>query len=334
MAVQIPLGFPWSITELGYKAMERALVRAIIKTWDDRTEAALKGFARALEKYCGPAVAFLREEDIENFVLPYFADRLGSALLRDERLILALTNAVVDAPMFGKLEVCKDLGITYPRTSYIDEKAKAWLQRDTTFWIGTHYDRHVRAQIADIGRKVGIEQGLGLREAGRAMKLAFGDRFRKSHVQWEVVGATVISRGRRAGMLGQYSVERVIKVRHKTMGDEAVCETCGPMNGMVLSVAKSLETLEKLMDADSPEAAKTIAPWINYDRKHEWTDPKTGEAKIGSAYYTLPSTGKKRYHLEDKLADGEYHQKHGLGEGGQVHALCRCTEVVEEIAPD
>lgn len=331
MAVQIPLGFPWPISELGYKAMERALSRALIKTWNKRSDAALEDFMRELEKHVGQSVKFLRDEDIENFVLPYFADRLGNSMLTDPDLAIHLANAISDAPLFGKLDVCIDVLSLYPQTSYIDEKAKAWLQKDSAFWIGTNYDRNVREKIAEIGRTVGIEQGLGLRDAGRAMKAEFGKQFAKSHVQWEVVGSAVTSRGRWAGMLGQYSVERVVKMKRLTMNDEAVCPTCGAMDGMILDVSSSLDTLERIMGAESPEDAKQIAPWINYDNNHEWTDPNTGEKKIGSSYYQLPSTGKKKYFLEDKITDSAYHQKHGLGESGQIHALCRCTVIAEEF---
>lgn len=315
-----PNPLPWPISEAGFKALERALVLALQRKWNQSTEEALATLDRRMDDLLlkhGNNLSLVHDEVSEEL-----ADILGRELAEDPELVETVAAAVADSELFGKVQAELQLHRDYPRSSAPDPKAVEWLRNDTMFWIRENYDRQLGSTLADLSRKVGLEQGLGRRELGRALLTAYDRRFKSHAYYWEVVGSAAVSRGRHAGQVLTYSELGVETWTWNAAMDERTCEVCMRLDGQVFSVAQSVSRLDSLMSAKNPEAAKEQAPWINWDPKREWTD--NGRPVRGSAYYKLPSTGNERHYLDAKLTDGKHLQDKGLGDGGQAHGGCRC----------
>ncbi|MBN2055380.1 hypothetical protein JW905_10690 [bacterium] len=233
--------------------------------------------------------------------------------------INAYTN---DSLWMGKLAIARKLGLKKtPGVTTQDNLAIDYIQRDAMFWIGGSYDRRLRDQLIEQGSKA-IEEGVGRRNLARRLSESFSASFPRHRSYFAVLGSSITSRARYAGGMYLLASEDVEFWEWVTSGDERVCPICGRMNGMIFSVARSVEILDTMMNADSPEAVKSITPWIRWDQNREWEHE--GKTLKGSAYYVLPQTGMKRYYLDAHLTDPKHLQKRGIGQGGQVHGGCRC----------
>lgn len=155
----------------------------------------------------------------------------------------------------------KVAGVTVNWEPLIDDKAVEWLKDDNLYWVENHYSEQVASDIVKIANEIGLKQGLGRKEAAKALRAAFSDRFAQSLSYWQGLSATVLTR---SSVMG--TTQALIEAEAKTyeflaVNDERTSEICRHLNGKVFKVEVAKNIRDRLLNSKSPEDAKEVAPW-------------------------------------------------------------------------
>lgn len=293
---------------------ELVLIDKLVSTWDAKVDEGLKSFVAMMDDLNTEVT----EETITQLILPHLDDHIGESFYASSKVRKAVTQNISRSWKSGKTYAAQKVGMLAPEARFIDRKAQEYLTKDTRFWLRHRWDSHIRERIAQTAREVGIEQGLGRREVGRAMAAAFKGVCSENPYYWEVVGSAATQRAKTWSHYVTMQQMAFDESTWMTMGDERVCVICGPLDGTVFKVAKAIEQMEACMASEDPFEARNIAPWINWDSKKEkpYTNRYDKDGNI---------TGRS-YFASDKLKDGKYLQGKGIS-GPQAHAGCRCDLV-------
>lgn len=273
----------------------------------------------------------LSELQVEHVVI----QELGSELIKDPKLLQRLSAAATEIPLFGKLEVSNLTG-GYPRTSFYDRKISDWFRGNVLYFAGRYVqlehlsdDRggqiSIAKRIGTIVSKLDIEQGLGLREQGRAVNAVITDELgykKLGKYYFEVVASNTAMYGRRFGQITQMVAENILTETFRALGDERTCDICGRLDGTTWIVSRQLENMNKIMDVREPDDIRRVSPWIQWDANSRWTND--GKEQIGQAYIKYPG-GDKQY-MGTGLTDTSKLQGLGIGVG-QIHGGCRCVRL-------
>lgn len=327
-ALKAGVGVPINAT--GYMMLEKALLEALGKAWNVQADKVLDEIERRAEELVSGGK--VDSDQVEKILVK----TMGDDLVRDPELVRNVIESVNRIPVFGKLEVAKQTGTGYPRTSYLDKQAALWCKENTLFFAGRYVqlahlsdDRGGQISLAKkIGNRVGklsFEQGLGLRDMGRMMRATIGDELGYKPLgpyYFEVVASNTAMYARRFGNISQMVSEGIQTETWRTLGDERVCEICGRLDGTVWNVADQAKNAEKIMAVRMPDDIRTVSPWIAWDANSEWEHD--GKTQTGQAYYRV-GDGARQY-LGANLVNPAVLQNAGIGVG-QVHGGCRCMRL-------
>ena len=294
-----------------FEDYERTLVEKLEKVWNEKVNEGLKSFVILMDSMDEE----VSEEMITQLIIPHLDDNLGEPFYTSTRIRKAMKKNIERTWKTGKKYSAQKVGRLAPEARLIDTKAQEYLQKDSRFWLRHRWDSHIRVKIAETARRVGIEEGLGRREVGRAMARAFRGVCSENPYYWEVVGSAATIRSRTWShytTLDQLEIEESVWM---TVGDERVCSVCRPLDGVSFSVKKGISNMEACMEAEDPFEARNISPWIAYDRKKEKFYTNTHD-KDGNIL-------RRNYFPREKIKDGAYLQKKGFN-GPQAHGGCRC----------
>lgn len=294
---------------------ELALIDKLVNTWNTAVDDGLKSFVAMMNDLNTEVT----EETITQLILPHLDDNIGEAFYASDKVRKAVKQNIERSWKSGKVYAAQKVGMLAPQARFIDRQAQEYLQRDTRFWLRHRWDSHIRERIAKTAKEVGIDQGLGRREVGRAMAQAFKGVCSENPYYWEVVGSAATQRAKTWSHYVTMDQMEFEESTWLTMGDERVCGICGPLDGTVFRVAKAIENIEACMTAKDPFEARNISPWIAWDSKKEkpYTNKYDKDGNI---------TGRS-YFAADKLSDGKYLQNNKGVNGPPVHGGCRCDLV-------
>lgn len=309
-----------AISNTDFLNVEGSLVSQISKAWESSVSEAMKGFVIFMDELNSEVT----EEMITQLIVPYLDVELGERFYFSAAVRKAVKQNIERTWKAGKKRIADQLKIPIPQTTMMDLRARNWLMDDTRFWLRHRYTGEIRGKIAETARKVGIEQGLGRREVGRAMAKAFSGIAHEQAYYWEIVGSSAVGRGRSWSELLAFEEAGVEVYEIYTAGDERVCPICGELHGTRVAVEGAIENIAATLDADNPFLARNISPWINYSKARDLD----GRAPFYTSQYN--SKGEiigKRYFDRGRLKDGKFLNKIGSGQP-PFHGLCRCYLVI------
>ncbi|MFH1571077.1 MAG: hypothetical protein ABIL09_23995 [Gemmatimonadota bacterium] len=232
--------------------VEEKLTAGIMEQWDERAEraaAALDDVLRAAGDDVDAVVAALGEEfsGIGDACRP-IVERQVKVAYDTERVAALRSGGINEAASF----------------LVVDAEAKAWLVEDTTYWIGSAYDRVIGKRVASVVSDVVIEQGLGHAAAARELMRRLppelvGERPRS---YFEIVSNAAATRGRTFGAVASFEQANVAEVVYVNPMDQRTSDVCRELDGRVYTVEVLSGVRDRMLAADSPEAAKEIMPWV------------------------------------------------------------------------
>lgn len=312
-----------------YLRMEQAIEQSLAEAWGIGVDRVRQRIDQIIQER--GSGSNLSESQIEQIV----TQELGEQLARDPQLIKRLSAAAHEIPLFGKLEI-SNLTHSYPRSSMYDRKIADWFRENTLYfagrWVQLEHlsdDRggqiSLAKRVGTVVSKISFEQGLGLREQGRAINQVITDELgykKLGKYYFEVVASNTAMYGRRFGQITQMVSENILTETFRAFGDERTCDICGRLNGTTWVVSRQLENMNKIMDVRQPDDIRTVSPWIQWDANSRWTHE--GKEQIGQAYIKYPG-GDKQY-MGSGLTNTNNLQGIGIGVG-QIHGGCRCVRI-------
>ncbi len=303
-----------------FLAVERNMVRKINQVWRENVSESMKDLVEMMDGINQE----VSEEMISQIILPYLDVHLAESFYSDPDLRKTVKASIQRTYRLSKAQIAKEVGVKLAGTSAIDEQAKTWLQLDTRFWLRHQWETHIRERIQDTARKIGIEQGLGRREVGRAMASAFKGVCGESAYYWEVVGSATVTRGRSWSNLTGFQDAGIRKNIWQTVGDERVCLICGPLDGTEFYTQDGIDLMKEAMAETNLVAVRNITPWINYSTKVA----NEGGSKpfYWSEHNAKGEITRKHFFGAEKLKDGKFLTGVGMTEP-QAHGGCRCRKV-------
>jgi hypothetical protein len=145
-----------------------------------------------------------------------------------------------------------------------DLKTLKWLKNDSTYWIGTYYDRELQDAIQK-NIEWTIQQGMSKSEAGTYLRQMFGEQFQKSQSYWEGLSNHIVTRTREFGKIAGYQAGGIQKVEYRALLGPHTCDICLELNGTIFDVGQLIDQRDAIMAAATPEAAKEVAPWLKLE---------------------------------------------------------------------
>lgn len=304
-----------------FLSVERNLVRHITRTWNE----CVSESTQELVEKMNAMNTEVTEEMIAQIIMPHLDATMGEAFYTDRDLRKQVQKSLTRTWKLSKTQIGKEVGAKLPMTSMIDETARQWMQDDVRFWLRHRYENHVRERIQDTARKVGLEQGLGRREVGRAMAQAFKGVAGESAYYWEVVGSSAVNRGRSWSNLIGFRDAGIKKNIWSTVGDERVCPICGRLDGTEFDVASGIAVMmNAISETEDRVKVRDMTPWINFSPK---LDAEGKKAYYWSEHDDAGEITKKHYFDEKKLSDGKFLTGIGASEP-PAHGGCRCRKVM------
>ena len=146
-----------------------------------------------------------------------------------------------------------------------DLRTLKWLKNDSTYWIGTYYDRELQDAIRT-NVEFTIQQGMSRADAGKYLRQMFGDQFQKSTSYWEGLSNHIVTRTREFGKIAGYEAGGITKVEYRALLGPHTCDICLELNGTIFDVGQLVDQRDAIMSAATPEAAKEAAPWLKLEQ--------------------------------------------------------------------
>jgi hypothetical protein len=270
-------------TEAVFMNLERRLLQFISRIWVEAAESAVKRIMSNYMYGMGAAeaahAAALPFKNIGNEMKPALLAATRGAYLEGKRQMLMRHHghlAPLDPSRPHKVRKAPrdDVDIE-PDFSLADQKAVDALVDNQVYWIGDYYDDELSSQIQEAVAEAMLKTGIGREEAGRLLQdkieALLGTAGASVPSGWlgptgryfEMVAANAASNGRTRGALGQMGELGVTKYTFNCAADERTCSRCYYLDGRTFEVASALSTIDRINDADDPDAVKQLQPWAS-----------------------------------------------------------------------
>ena len=203
-------------------------------------------------------------------------DRDAQALALVQGLQEQLAQAGQELPDATKMEIGRYLAVAYrlgvnevskPLGWKIDfqlhdRDAIAGMHQSGLFWIGQHYGEALdMPAIKGVIQKTMLEEGLGRAEAGRRLAELLGGQIKRSDTYWKGFAATVATRARSMGALSSMEACGAFRYEFVNPMDERTSDVCRRLDGTLFTVKGALKLRAKVLDAQTPDEMKAVAPW-------------------------------------------------------------------------
>jgi SPP1 gp7 family putative phage head morphogenesis protein len=164
-----------------------------------------------------------------------------------------------------------------PSFNLIDRQAQKFLERDTLFWVGEHYDSGIRNVVRETALNDMVRSGMGRKAAGRRLEENFA-----SYIKQGIIPEGVTVPSGWTGSTQDYFTGLVANARNKAttysriftyqqagvetyeivaVMDRRTSEICQFMNGKIFNVSWAADTVQQVVKADTPEETKDIVGW-------------------------------------------------------------------------
>lgn len=236
-----------------YDRMAAELADQLLGSWDGVTNDVLQNIIASIRG----GTPFTQSDlgDLVGRMRPYFSDRF---------------TREVSQPMYELHSGIYARGIAditrqTPLFNVADERAINILHDHNVYWVKNYFDDHLRGQVVSFGEQI-IGRGLNRKEAGQMFAREFADKYEAhSWRYWEGFANHVTTRSRAMGAVSGYQRAEIEYVEVRAVIDHRTTEICNHMHGRRIAVGKLVEMKNKLLDAESPDQVKDVAPWPNLD---------------------------------------------------------------------
>jgi hypothetical protein len=192
----------------------------------------------------------------------------------------------------------------------VDRKALDQLNRIGVFWVSEGAQKHIVTDSVTRLARHSIENGLGLYEAGELFKRELSSVVAgKSDVYYRNLASTVMNRARNVARINTFHKLQITEAKILGIPDSRQCPRCAALDGSVYRVEHLIPSVERMINATTPEGVIAANPFINS------IDDATNEFVL--------STG-QRVPLD---ATSEVLAQ--MGVYPPFHGLCRCQVVVQ-----
>ena len=259
-------------TELA--GLEINLAEILAESYNEKaTEIIDRGVKEIQRKAAGKKLKQFTEEEVEEF-MGFLGVPFKKLAIGKRKQIAAAIGAFY---RFGRgAPVLGNVGFK-PSFNLVDRRAMDFLQKDTIFWIGDHYDSGVRSAVNSIATNEMVLRGLGRREAGASLEKKIASYLSRGLLPPGVTvpeGWTGSTKDYFTGLVSNVRNKAVTwgKVRsYQEVGvetyeivaviDRRTSDICNFMNGKVFNVSWANETLDQVLEANNPEEVKDIIGW-------------------------------------------------------------------------
>jgi len=155
-----------------------------------------------------------------------------------------------------------------------DERALDQLQEQQLWWIGDTY-KGVAPTIRDSVQPK-VLQGLSRKIGGEMVRAGVEERLKDfkipdgfhgtSKSYFEGLAANAVTSARVNGQLGSFARLGVTTYTLVNPMDTRTSDICAELNGTEFKVADATAQLDKLASAKTPDAFKSIKPWLSSDK--------------------------------------------------------------------
>lgn len=141
-----------------------------------------------------------------------------------------------------------------------DERAAAWLAKDSVFWVGSSWSQ-------DLGRRISshtieaVRTGLSRRKLAEKLRERL-TQFNRPESYWRTVASAGIVRSRSMGFINSAEAAGVRSVSWSSSIDSRTSAICRELDGRVYSIEIMTAHRDRMLDAESPEDVKDVAPWV------------------------------------------------------------------------
>jgi len=238
-----------------YDRMAMRLANQMLGAWDEQTKFALADVIRSI-KGTGP---YKKTGPITPAEIKKKLDDISQIMGED--VISVMRNPVnrfTEEIYFGELA---EIAGTSAAFNVIDERAIAWAQQNTMYWVGEHYGTMQSKTIGEIAAKV-LEEGMDRNAAGLFLRKNLGKQFKRSNAYWDLLSNHVVTRSREFGRTAAYEKAGVNYIRISAVIDHRTSKICKELNGKIIPVSWNINLRDKLINSKNPEDVKKIAPWM------------------------------------------------------------------------
>ena len=226
--------------------LERKLTSELIKNWRESYEDALQGLFKQIPEELSQSVIEL--------ITSRLSEALGQLFGSSQKVREELRKYITRAYEGGKSEFAVKHDLSLPDIRAIDV-----LTKHNCYWLGEHYDKHIREGIAKLTQQA-ISDGLGRKELAKELREALGGKV-GGYKYWDVVSSAALVRSRSFGCISGMVEARITEYEILAMGDERMCPICGELNGQTFSVSETKKVIDRTLDISDPDKFKEAMPW-------------------------------------------------------------------------
>ena len=282
----------------GLVRLQLELEARMAVTWTGASKTAIRDAARVVAR--APAGS------LPTAVAASALDTLGEGIALGTVESLAVTGPGMAATMERIWRKAKNLAAppaVTPSFALRDTRAVAALHRDNMFWIGNHYNRHLRTRVGAVVNDLVIKRGFGTTEAGATMKRAvsreLGRRGRSAFARavpgrwagrvdeyFKMVAGSSASRARSFSAVETARDVGAEQMRWIAIGDERTDPECLELDGQLFSTQSAVQNMERQLAAATPDDVRDVAPWLSESAQTEIIasapdDPSAALARAG-----------------------------------------------------
>ena len=226
--------------------LERKLTSELIKNWRESYEDALQGLFKQIPEELSQSVIEL--------ITSRLSEALGQSFGSSQKVREELRKYITRAYESGKSEFAVKHDLSLPDIRAIDV-----LTKHNCYWLGEHYDKHIREGIAKLTQQA-ISDGLGRKELAKELREALGGKV-GGYKYWDVVSSAALVRSRSFGCISGMVEAGITEYEILAMGDERMCPICGELNGKTFSVAETQKVIDRTLGISDPDKFKEAMPW-------------------------------------------------------------------------
>lgn len=166
--------------------------------------------------------------------------------------------------------------------SQTDERIAGWLARDTGYWVGAHWGDSVTTAVQGT---LAEHRGESRVKIVEALQEELSGMVRRSNGYWSNMANHVTTRARSFGITeGLVQIGAKVGIFDAVL-DSRTSDVCRHMDGKKILVSDMVELRDRLVDAQDPEAVRTLQDWTKLNPDQITQDTVDGRPPI---YASLP----------------------------------------------
>lgn len=142
-----------------------------------------------------------------------------------------------------------------------DRRAQRWLHQHHMYWVREHFDAHVTERLTRLA-DTALSQGLSRVNAGRLFRNELAGTLGQSDAYWRLTADAITTRSRSFGSIEAMQKAGIDRYMIDAVVDHRTSEICEYLDGRVFEVAEAAAIRDRMIDAETPEEAKQVMPWM------------------------------------------------------------------------